>query len=193
MRCPYCAARLEEESPECPGCRVNLRRAARLLGPVPRIPDSLHDATSALTHPERKQIARRIEQLEHRFPQCRLQLMFRHFAGEHPLQLHAFWIFNLGGYWTDAENRSENRGILLLVDPIDGESALMPGYGLEPFLAHDELDELLAMAEPHWAEKAWAEGALVLLDGLETLLERAAYRAADAFEFSAREKPAPGV
>lgn len=189
MRCPYCAAPLQEDSPECPGCRLDLRRAAQLLGPVPRTEPGLCDSTSALSATERKRIRKRIDELARRFPQVRPQLVFRHFSDGHPIGLHAFWIFNLAAFSSDAENHGQNHGVLLLVDPVAGESAITPGYGLEPFLTHDELDDLLGMAESGWNDKDWCGGTLTLLDGLEGLLERAASRAADALDRSPREAP----
>lgn len=190
MRCPYCAARLEEDSPECPGCRLDLWRAARLLGPVPRIEPGACDSTGALTPVERKRLRRRTEEIERRFPQVRLQIVFRHFSDGHPIALHAFWMFNLGAFSTETEKHGGNRSILLLVDPVAGRAAIIPGYGLEPLVTDGELDDLLDMAVGAWTEKHWFAGTLTLLDGLESLLETAAQRVADALDRSPREAPA---
>ena len=52
-----------------------------------------------------------------------------------------------------------------------GESAIMPGYGLEPFLQREALDHLLEIASPAWETGHWAEGLAMVLDGLDKLLE----------------------
>lgn len=189
MRCPYCDAALEETSPECPGCRLDLRRAAQLLGPVPRIEPEVCDSSGALTPAESKRLRRQVDEIARRFPQVRVQLVFRHFTDGHPIRLHAFWMFNLGAFATETEKLGGNRRILLLVDPVAANAALTLGYGLEPFIADDELDDLLEMAEDRWRNKEWHAGAMTLLDGLDSLLERAALRTADALGRSAREAP----
>ena len=189
MRCPYCATDLDEHSPECPACRLDLGRAARLLGPVPRIEPGVCDSTGALTPGERKRLKRRTAAITGRFPQVRVQLVFRHFTDGQPIGLHAFWMFNLGAFSTETEKLGGNRNLLLLVDPIAAEASIIPGYGLEPFLTDEELDDLLGMAADEWAGKQWCGGALTLLDGLEALLERASLRTAEALGLSARKAP----
>ena len=189
MRCPYCDTALKEDSPECPGCRLDLRRAARLLGPVPRIEPEICDSSGALTPVESKRLRRQIDKIADRFPQVRVQIIFRHFTDGHPIRLHAFWMFNLGALSSETEKHAANRRILLLVDPVAAEAALTVGYGLEPFVTDEELDDLLEMAEDGWRSKEWQAGALTLLDGLEALLERAAVRTAEALGRSAREQP----
>lgn len=188
MRCPYCGTGLRERSTECPACRLDLNRAARLLGPVPRIEPVVCDSTGALSQQERKGLKKRIGEITTRFPQVRIQLVFRHFSDGHPIGLHAFWMFNLGAFWSETEKHGANRTLLLLVDPIDAEASITPGYGLEPFIQDAELDDLLDLAAEEWAGKRWGGGTLTLLDGLEALLERSVLRAADALGRSPREE-----
>lgn len=189
MRCPYCATLLEEFSPECPGCRLDLRRAARLLGPVPRVTPGVCDHTEAFNSWELKRVRRRREEITRRFPQVRLQVVFRHFSGDHPIALYAFWFLNLGPFSVATEKHGENHWVLLLVDPVSREAAITPGYGLEPFLSEEELDGLLVMAGDAWREKRWFTGTMTLLDGLEALLERAARRSTEAFDRSPGHAP----
>lgn len=189
MRCPYCDTDLKENSPDCPGCRLDLRRAAQLLGPVPKIEPEVCDSSGALTPAEIKRLRKQVDEIARRFPQVRVQIVFRHFSDGHPIRLHAFWMFNLGAFSTETEKLGDNRRILLLVDPVAADSALMLGYGLEPFITDEELDDLLEMAEDGWRNKEWQTGTITLLDGLESLLERAALRTAEALGRSAREEP----
>jgi hypothetical protein len=187
MHCPYCATPLEEFSPECPGCRLDLRRAARLLGPVPRMTEGVTDSTDALNAGEIKRLRRRLDEISRRFPQVRPHIVFRHFADDQPISLYAFWLLNIGPFSTATEKHGDNHHILLLVDPLSGGAAITPGYGLEPFLSDEELEGLLVMAEDAWREKRWLVGAMTLFDGLEALLEQAARRTAEAFDRSVRQ------
>ncbi|BCX50246.1 methanol dehydrogenase [Haloferula helveola] len=186
MLCPYCRGPLRENSPECPACRLNLERAAKLLGPLPRIDPAVSDDTDALLPAEKKSLRKRIDKIEYRFPQVRVQVVFRHFPDEHPLSLHTFWLFNLVGFGSETEKGSENRAVLLVIDPVRHDASLMVGYGLEPFLSDEELDDVLGMAESAWQSKDWAGGVDVIFDALEALLERGAKRVAFAFGLSPR-------
>lgn len=181
MRCPYCRTPLTELAAECPGCQLDLKRAATLLGPVPRLEPCITDHCEALDRGEIKELIKRIQALQLRFPQVRIQVLFHHFPADHPFALYIFWIFNLGHISRDEEKAGNNRSILLAVDPIASKSAATIGYGLEPFLAEDALDHLLDEAAPAWTDQAWAEGVGVFLEGLGTLLEAAAHAASETF------------
>lgn len=186
MRCPYCKNPLTELAPECPACRLELGRARAILGPVPAMKVQLTDHTAALVPAEIKRIHKRIDRLERRFPQVRLQILVHHFPSEHPLELYVFWIFNAGGISSVNDKAGANHTVLLVLDPIDGKSSLMVGYGLEPFIDDGQLDDLLDDARLAWSDKAWAEGIMTVLDGLDGVLESSVLRIADAFDLSVR-------
>ena len=61
--------------------------------------------------------------------------------------------------------------LLVALDPVRGEAAIMPGYGLEPFIRHEALDHLLELAGPAWEKVQWGDGIMKVLDGLDQLLE----------------------
>ena len=69
------------------------------------------------------------------------------------------------------EIRVSRPGKTFAIDPARGESAIMPGYGLEPFLAAEAVDHLLELAGPAWENGRWADGILRVLDGLDQWLE----------------------
>lgn len=193
MRCPYCRSPLTELAPECPQCRLNLNRVASLVGPVPRITPGISDSTGAITRREAKRLLKRVERIRQRFPQIRIQILVHHFPQNHPFELHVFWIFNLGGLFRDNEKAGENHTVLIALDPIANQSSVMVGYGLEPFITVNQLDEILEPAVPAWSDRAWAEGLEIVLDELEPLLEQAIQDALAAFDFTAASLvPAPG-
>lgn len=51
---------------------------------------------------------------------------------------------------------------------------MIPGYGLEFLLRTEALDHLLELAGPSWADDRWADGILLVLDGIDQLLETVA-------------------
>jgi uncharacterized membrane protein YgcG len=69
---------------------------------------------------------------------------------------------------------------MLVIDPFREEAAIVPGYGLEPFLTDESLDRLLDLASPAWQNLRWTDGILRVLDGLDLLLESIAVAASAA-------------
>ena len=65
----------------------------------------------------------------------------------------------------------DNHALLVFIDPYRQESAIVPGYGLEPLLQPQALDHLLEMSSPAFQSAKWELGLEVILDGLEQLLE----------------------
>jgi uncharacterized membrane protein YgcG len=152
---------------------MNLSRAAALLGPVPRLESGISDDTQAFSDKDRTRLHKRVKQIEQRFPQITVQVVCHSFPLEHPFPLYVFWIFNMGGISTSSSKAGDNHTILLVLDPVVGNSSIMVGYGLEPFLSEPAMNHLLEVAEPAWIDQAWAEGVRIVLDGLEPLLESA--------------------
>lgn len=182
MLCPYCREPLSELSPECPGCKLELRRAAALLGPIPQIEAGICDQVEALDRRSYTRIRRRIERIDRRFPQVRIQILCRSFPRDHPLALYAFWIFNLGGISIGEEKGGDNHTVLLTLDPLAKKSAITIGYGIEPFIGEADLERLLDLGESAWQEKEWGQGILRVLDGLELLFESVIRELSSVFE-----------
>lgn len=174
MNCPYCQTPLRADAAECPACRVTFPRASSLLGALPLLHPVVSDTSRLMRSKETTRIRKRIERLQVRFPQVVVQVVLHAFPHTHPIGLYAFWIFNGGIIAGHANRGRNNHAILLLVDPDRGESSLMPGYGLEPFLRPGTLEHLLELASPAWAQSRWSEGILRVLEGLDQLLESVA-------------------
>lgn len=171
MRCPYCQHQLHASSPECPACRLTYPRTSALVGAVPRLAPMVADTTQSLKASDQKKLKRRITAIQNRFPQLVLQVVMHRFPEEHPFSMHVFWLFNAASFAGDGNRGKDNHALLIAIDPARGESAIMPGYGLEPFLAAEAVDHLLELAGPAWENGRWADGILRVLDGLDQWLE----------------------
>jgi uncharacterized membrane protein YgcG len=188
MRCPYCQIPLNANSPECPACRLTYPRASALLGAVPRLGEMVADTAGLLTHSELGRLKRRIVEIQNRFPQLVMQVVTHRFAEDHPFSLQVFWLFNAAEFAGRIRRGKDNHAIMIVVDPGRCEAAIIPGYGLEPFLTGEALGYLLELAGPAWESGRWADGILRVLDGLDTWLEsiaipnmKAAVGSADEF------------
>ncbi len=171
MHCPFCQTPLKADAAECPACRLSYARTSSLLGPLPRFSPVVADTTRQLKETELDQLRGRIKKVEDRFPQLILNVVMHHFPAEHPFAMHAFWLFNASNYAGNSRRGSSNHALLLAVDPARGESAIIPGYGLEDCLKTEALDQLLHLASPAWKATRWAEGIAQVIDGLDQLLE----------------------
>ena len=171
MQCPFCQTPLMADAAECPACRLTFPRTAALVGALPRLAPVVADTTRQLGPGDQLKLRKRIAEIQQRFPQLALQVVMHAFPAEHPFSMHVFWLFNAGNFAGDSRRGKDNHALLLALDPTRGEAALMPGYGLEPFLKPKTLDHLLELAGPAWESGRWADGISGVLDGLDQLLE----------------------
>ncbi len=170
-RCPYCQTPLRPNAAECPACMLTFPRTTALVGVLPRLNPIVADTVGCLKSADSVKLNRRIQQLQRRFPQLTVQVVMHRFPAQHPFTMHAFWLFNAGALAGEFRRGKDNRALLILVDPFRQESAIVPGYALEPLLKQEALDHLLEMSGPAFGDGKWLIGFEVLLDGLELLLE----------------------
>ena len=146
-------------------------RTGALVGAVPRLNPVVADTTGQLGRGVAGKLNKRILGLQRKFPQLVLQVVMHNFPQEHPFPMHAFWLFNAAAIAGEGKRGSKNHSILIVVDPSRKEAAIVPGYGLEPFLRQEALDHLLEMSGPAFQSGKWQLGLEEMLDGLGQLLE----------------------
>ncbi len=174
MQCPYCQISLQAAASECPACRITFPRTSALVGALPRLAPVVADTTRSLSAAEQGKLKAGIERMQRRFPQLVMQVVMHQFPQEHPFSMHVFWLFNAGSFAGDGRRGKDNHALLVALDPSRGEAAIMPGYGLEPFIKPEALDHLLELASPAWEQQRWADGLSSILDGLDQLIESVA-------------------
>lgn len=172
IQCPYCRTPLTEASPACPSCQLDLERANKVMGPIPLLSGSgLTVLTQALDGAGERPMIRRIQTFHRRFPQCRVNILVARFPEAFPPASYLFWLFNSGGLSEAGHIRGKNRDILIGIDPFLQTAGLIVGYGLEPFLQQDALDQILAVAVPQLQSGNLSGGVLEIIDGLSHLME----------------------
>ncbi len=159
------------DAPECPACRLTFPRTSALVGAMPRLNTVVADTTGQLKKSTVRKVNKEILRIQKRYPQLIIQVVMHRFIAEHPFSMHAFWLFNAGAFAGEAKRGKDNHALLILIDPYRQESAIVPGYGLEPLLQPQALDHLLEMSSPAFQSAKWDLGLEVMLDGLEQLLE----------------------
>lgn len=170
MHCPYCHQELTVDVTECPSCRLNFPRTSALLGVTPRLTPVVADTCRKLRSADFARLKKRIGRMQERFPQLVMQIVLHECAADHPFSLYGFWLFNAAAFAGNSRRGKDNHAVMILLDPKRRESAIVPGYGLEPFLSADALGHLLELAQPSWEEGRWSDGLMTVLDGMDQLL-----------------------
>lgn len=190
MNCPYCQTALAEHSTECHACQLDFPRVVELLGPA-RVPhDRLDDASGCFSPLQRWRLLRKLDAIEHRFPQVRVQVRCHPLPTEHPAALYLFWLFNSGGLGPETPPRSHRHAILIALDPGACRAGIMLGYALEPFISQEELDRCLDIAAKALARRHWSGGLRKILSHLDRVLASALRHTLDAFELGPAGPPA---
>lgn len=171
MHCPYCQTGIQINAAECPACRLTFPRTGKLLGALPRLNQMVADTTRLLGVASATRLMKSVVKLQKKYPQLALQLVMHEFSEEHPFTTHAFWLFNAGAFAGEGKRGKDNHAMMVVVDPRRRVSAIIPGYGLEPWLSQEALDHLLEMAGPSFQADKWEAGFTLVLEGLDHLLE----------------------
>lgn len=174
MQCPYCQAPAFETTPHCPRCGFSLERVDAYFGQMPRISPDVTDLAGLFRASDFRRINDARERLKERFPQITFSVAAVSLKPEQPLTAYAFWIFNKGGICVDLMRGGKSRNMLLTLDAASARASLMIGYGLEPFVAANVLQEIVNQGAPHFARDHW-------VDGIVSVIDAASARLADIF------------
>ena len=171
MTCPYCESPIPSDAPSCQACHLTFPKTGALFGAVPRIHHEVFDSTRQLTTTQQKSILKHIHRTQGKYPQLYIQVVLHSFPPPHPIRTQVFWLFNAAAFSGNTRRGSDNHTLLIAIDPGRMESAIMPGYGLEPLINESLLAELLDEAAPSWKRGDWSAGILCLLDKLDSHLK----------------------
>lgn len=166
MQCPACQAPALETAAAC-ACGFTMAALDKLLGIPPALQGTVTDLTSEFTRGEVRRIEREVERLERLFPQVQFSVVSAEVPANATLALYAFWLFNRGGLTAATERGSQNRLIMLALDPKAGRAACMIGYGLEPFIGEARLTAALHAAFPSLAADQPGKAVLGFLGEME--------------------------
>jgi uncharacterized membrane protein YgcG len=164
MHCPYCQAPAFETTPQCPRCGFSLERVAAYYGVMPRLTPGLSDLAGLFRPQDARRIADATARLRDRFPQTTFSIVTTTLQPTQPLTAYAFWIFNRGGICTDLARGGKSRDLLLTLDAANARASLMVGYGLEPFVPHATLQDIVNQGAPHFARDHWVDGVVTVID-----------------------------
>ncbi len=173
MRCPACQVETQENAAECE-CGFSLAALDKVLGIPPTLKSTVIDMVHELTGGEIRSVTAEVERLERRFPQMKFHVVVCTPPEKVSLSLYLFWLFNRGGLNSAVERGGMNRTVMFGLDPYNGQSACMIGYGLEPFVSDARITAALNAAFAPLAEDQVGKGIEAFLSEIERQLAEVA-------------------
>ena len=177
MVCPSCLLRLPEPVNRCPGCQFTGADTVDLF-PLALPPlQMMLDAAGLWSDEEHERIRHRVERLRRRFPQIHWSLCSLDAGEVVNLRLFGFWLLNASPLSSHETEEQRAWTVLLLFNGASGKVALVPGYGVEPWLTDVQWQKALAtMMEPWNRGNRW-RAVKCFFDAAERALQQAHSRA----------------
>ncbi len=172
MRCPFCSAPAYEGIGECPHCGFSLTKLDAIFGTVPRVTPGISDFASLFSDREKRKLQSALYHFHKRFPQVTLHIVTNRLRPGENLPAWAFWIFNRAGISRSVDVGGENRNALLCIDAENARAAIIVGYGLEPFVGEQHLQDVVASAANDYRGNRFFEGTQLAINSLDQVLSR---------------------
>jgi len=182
LTCPNCQTRIQENSSSCPSpnCLLSLQAVNSVIGPVPLLKNGLNDSGGLLNQKQWKSINAAVERFNKNMEPTRINIIIQNFDLRFNLATQLFWLFNASALSSNESRLGENHDILLGLDPQNGRVGLMIGYGLEPFVPKNALDEILKQAHPQLEAAQHPEAILQIIKQLTILIRNCSAVAKEA-------------
>ena len=139
--------------------------------PPPLLP--ILDAAGIFKDKDIRRIEAGRDALRRRFPQFKWKICTVCLPPETSLPLFGFWLLNACPFHEKETLEERAWTVLLLVNAVSGQAAVVTGYAAEPFLSDDEWKTILAdMGEP-WKAGKTADAVLCFFQSSRNQLNRA--------------------
>lgn len=158
MRCPSCRENFAEPVPQCPHCRLTLRRLDTRFGAVPRHSRFVTDRSNSLPLREIAAMRKTLDLFNRKFPQSLFSVFVMPRVDGGNIGEYVFWLANRARFGSLEAKGEENFEVLLGIDLHARAAALQIGYGLEHYLAETDLESALARAALFFAKEDFPRG-----------------------------------
>ncbi|MCB1093440.1 MAG: TPM domain-containing protein, partial [Verrucomicrobiae bacterium] len=163
MKCPHCSRPVDHEADTCYSCGYSLSAAESVFGRNYVQMSRLHDAAHCLRKPERDALEDILDQLEMRFPQMLFCIYLGALTKEVRLNELGFWLLNHAEVRGADYARSNENGVLLLIDVNTKQAGISLGYVTEVLMPEDEGYRCLQAARPYLVNGAYGQALAILL------------------------------
>ena len=143
MKCPSCANPITAPEPRCPHCRLSLQRLDMKFGLVPAHSRFLTDRTGKLPLEQMTQLRAALRLFQKKFPQSLFSIFITELPRGSSATEYAFWMANRAKFNSGEKTQGENFNLLFVIDLASQTAALTVGYGMERYLAEQDLKSVL--------------------------------------------------
>ena len=146
MKCPSCQISFSEPVPQCPKCKLTLRRLDARFGALPRHSRFVTDRSGTVPVRAIKELRALLDLYRRKFPQSLFSVFVVGRVENGSIAEYVFWLANRARFSALEAVAGENFDVLLGLDLAAREAALQVGYGLENYLSERDLKNALAQA-----------------------------------------------
>lgn len=170
MNCPRCIQRIHRAAETCPHCGFTIADVDLKYGVAGTKLRCLTDHAGILRRGDRERLESVLRRFTHRFPQLFVALYTGPLGELSEMRQFGFWLLNRAVFEDIPSDRSNDAGILLMVDPNSKSAGIVFGYLLDAYLDESDTFDCLARAHGHWLEQRYVAGLLRVFDHLEHVL-----------------------
>lgn len=177
MSCPSCHLTLQEAVEKCPRCDYTGQVSmARFPFAAPAL-ERFIDPEQFLSEGDRGRINRSLNTLSKKFPQVRLCFCILNLSEGVDLREFGFWLLNASPVNGPEEAKMRPWTILIIVDDLNGNISVTPGYAIEPFLSDQAWNLLMRKERQFFFARDYVTAFLKLIEGTKEILREGAERA----------------
>ncbi len=132
----------------------------------------LTDAAGLFRLHERDLLDEKLHRMGRVFPQLFVSIYTGNLNHAGQVRQLGFWLLNRGVFQDVPVDRSNDNGVILVIDPDAKMAGISFGYLLDPYFEEEDSFDCLARAHAYWLQGKYAEGALRVLKELEKRLKK---------------------
>ncbi len=148
---------------------------------MPTLKGELSDMVGILSPRQAGKIRTEIKRFAREFPQLQFHAFLTSVSSDHPISTYAFWLFNGSGMCSHLQKGGLNFHTLLVIDVEHGRSNLSVGYGIEPFVADDDLRRALEAGQEALQAKDYGQAVVAIIEMIREVYHEKSARIPQTF------------
>ncbi len=188
MSCPGCHLSLAEPVDQCPRCHYTGEISMRKFPfPAPAM-NRFIDPQDHFSESDRARLSKALNDLLKKFPQVRICFCIINLPEGVDLREFGFWMMNVSPVDTPEEAEVRPWTILIVIDDINGNVSVTPGYAIEPFLEDQAWSALIRNEKQYFFARDYVVAGLKMIEGAEVILQEGALRTERALSVRGSER-----
>ena len=174
MKCPSCHRPVDHEAESCYSCGFSAETAKAEFGSNRVRMNRIHDAPNCMRVSEFEEISETLDHLEEKFPQILFSVYLGELGESISLGELGFWLLNQAKIDGSEVSRSNDNGILVLIDVNRREAGISLGYLPELLLGEKDCYRALMATRSFFVNEEFGSGIARLFKRLGKSLGKSA-------------------